>query len=120
MAVKQKKKNVSKKDNTKTTEKNNVKDVVVKEEKTVKKVNETKDDKKKELKKETKKVKSPVKKESSIKRWFKEVISEFKKVRWPNKKEMIKYSIATIVFILFFALFFYVIEVAIYLINQVI
>ena len=58
------------------------------------------------------------KKESKIKNWFKGVISEFKKVRWPNKKEMIKYSIATIVFIIFFALFFYLIEVIIYFIKQ--
>ena len=59
-----------------------------------------------------------VKKESKIKNWFKGVVSEFKKVRWPNKKEMIKYSIATIVFIIFFALFFYLIEVIIYFIKQ--
>ncbi len=58
------------------------------------------------------------KKESKLKNWFKGVISEFKKVRWPNKKEMIKYSIATIVFIIFFALFFYLIEVIIYFIKQ--
>lgn len=58
------------------------------------------------------------KKESKLKNWFKGVISEFKKVSWPNKKEMIKYSIATIVFIIFFALFFYLIEVIIYFIKQ--
>lgn len=58
------------------------------------------------------------KKESKLKNWFKGVISEFKKVRWPNKKEMIKYSIATVVFIIFFALFFYLIEVIIYFIKQ--
>ena len=58
------------------------------------------------------------KKESKLKNWFKGVISEFKKVRWPNKKEMIKYSIATITFIIFFALFFYLIEVIIYFIKQ--
>ena len=74
----------------------------------------------KEKKKSPSKEKKPVtKKESKIKQWFKGVGSEFKKVRWPNKKEMIKYSIATIVFILFFALFFYLIEVIMYFINQV-
>ena len=45
------------------------------------------------------------------------VKSEFKKVHWPEKKEMIKYSIATIVFIIFFALFFYIIEVIFALIQ---
>lgn len=34
------------------------------------------------------------------------VKKEMKKVRWPNKKEMITYSIATISFILIFGLFF--------------
>lgn len=73
-----------------------------------------KSDKKKEEKKDNKKEeKNAVKKES----WWHGVKSEFKKVRWPSKKEMIKYSIATIAFIIFFALFFYLIEVIIYLIN---
>ncbi len=31
---------------------------------------------------------------------------EMKKVKWPNKKDMATYSIATISFIAFFALFF--------------
>ncbi len=34
------------------------------------------------------------------------VMKEMKKVRWPLKKEMIKFSVATISFIIFFALFF--------------
>lgn len=31
---------------------------------------------------------------------------EMEKVRWPNKKEMVTYSIATIIFVIFFAAFF--------------
>ena len=42
-----------------------------------------------------------------IKNFFNEVRKEFSKVKWPNKKDMVKYSIATIVFVIFFALFFY-------------
>ncbi len=57
--------------------------------------------------------KAPVNKES----WLMGVKSEFKKVRWPNKKEMVKYSIATISFIIFFALFFFAIEGIVYLIK---
>mgnify|MGYP000288550916 FL=1 len=38
--------------------------------------------------------------------FLKEVKSEMKKVRFPNKKEMITYSIATISLIIFFALYF--------------
>jgi len=39
-------------------------------------------------------------------RFFISVKGELKKVRWPNKKEMITYSSATLVFILVFAVFF--------------
>lgn len=38
--------------------------------------------------------------------FLKEVKSEMKKVRFPNKKEMITYSVATISLIIFFALYF--------------
>jgi preprotein translocase subunit SecE len=72
---------------------------------------EKKKDKKDNKKKEEKK--AEVKKES----WWHGVKSEFKKVRWPSKKEMIKYSIATIVFILFFLVFFAIIEFIAYLIK---
>lgn len=50
--------------------------------------------------------------------WFKSVIKEVSKVRWTSKKEMIKYSIATIVFIIFFALFFYAIELLMALLKS--
>ena len=72
---------------------------------------EKKKDKKDSKKKEEKK--TEVKKES----WWHGVKSEFKKVRWPSKKEMIKYSIATIAFIIFFAVFFWIIEMIAYLIK---
>ncbi len=68
-----------------------------KDEKNTKKSKTTKKEKLKKVK-NTKKVK----KES----FFKEVKNEMSKVRWPLKKEMIKYSIATLSFIIFFALFF--------------
>lgn len=45
------------------------------------------------------------------------VKSEFTKVHWPSGKDMLKYSVATILFIVFFALFFYVIEVIFALIQ---
>lgn len=38
------------------------------------------------------------------------VKSEAKKVRWTSKKDMVKYSIATIIFIIFCSLFFYGID----------
>ncbi len=66
-----------------------------KDEKNTKKVTKEKVSKKD---KNTKKIK----KES----FFKGVEKEMGKVRWPLKKEMIKYSIATLSFIIFFGLFF--------------
>ena len=39
------------------------------------------------------------------------VKSEFKKVHWTSKDDMVKYSIATIFFIIFCSLFFYVVDV---------
>lgn len=53
-----------------------------------------------------------------IARFLVGVKKEMKKVRWPNKKEMIKYSIATITFIVFFALFFFAIEMIVWLIER--
>ena len=41
-----------------------------------------------------------------VARFFVNVKKEMKKVRWPKKKEMIEFSIATIVVICFFMLFF--------------
>ena len=35
-----------------------------------------------------------------------DVKKELKKVKWPSKKNMVTYSVATISFIIFFALFF--------------
>ena len=45
-----------------------------------------------------------------IKKFFSEVRKELSKVKWPTKKDMVKYSIATISFVIFFAAFFYLID----------
>ena len=84
--------------------------------KEMEKVSKEVDKKEKKNKKDNKKKeekKTEVKKES----WWHGVKSEFKKVRWPSKKEMFKYSIATIIFILFFAAFFSIIELIAWLIK---
>lgn len=52
-----------------------------------------------------------------IKNFFKEVKSELGKVKWPNRKDMVKYSIATISFVIFFAAFFYLIVLVMALIS---
>ena len=42
--------------------------------------------------------------------YYKEITDEMKKVKWPTKKEMFKYSISTICFVVLFALYFFGIE----------
>lgn len=73
-----------------------------------------KKDTKKEVKQTPKKTTKKVEEKKSL--WVRfrifchGVKMEFKKVHWPTKKDMVKYSIATIVFIIFFALFFRAIQ----------
>ena len=45
-------------------------------------------------------------------RFFASVKKEMTKVRWPKKKEMVKFSIATICIVCFFMAFFSLIDVA--------
>ena len=47
------------------------------------------------------------------------VKSETLSVHWPNKKDMIKYSVATIFFIVFCAVFFYAIDVLFALVQLI-
>ena len=47
------------------------------------------------------------------------VKSETLSVHWPNKKDMIRYSIATIFFIVFCAVFFYAIDIIFALIQSI-
>lgn len=47
-----------------------------------------------------------------IAKFFVGVKAEIKKVRWPNKKEMLKYSIATISIMIMFGLFYTIIDLA--------
>jgi len=71
----------------------------------------TKDTKKKAKEKKAKKPKK------GIFKYFHEVKSEVSKVKWPSRKDMIKYSTATLVFILFFSAFFYIIDLVFALIK---
>ena len=71
-----------------------------------KEVTKEKVTKKDSVKKIEKKDKKKKEKKSKKESFFKSVRNEMDKVRWPLKKEMIKYSVATLSFIIFFALFF--------------
>lgn len=45
-----------------------------------------------------------------IKNFFGETRKEMKKVKWPDSKSMSKYTIITVVFIVFFATFFFTLD----------
>ena len=66
---------------------------------------------KKITKKETKSVKKEPKKikkqKVATKSYSAEVKDELKKVNWPSKKDLTKYGVATIIFIVIFGLYFY-------------
>lgn len=55
-----------------------------------------------------------------IARFLVGVKSEMKKVRWPSKKNMIENSVATLSFILIFAVFFAALDLVLSLIKTVI
>lgn len=42
-------------------------------------------------------------------KFFKEVIGELKKTKWPDKKYMVKYSIATFAIVIMSSVYFYAI-----------
>lgn len=74
--------------------------------------------------KNTKKTKKEIKKEKKniiegISNFINGVKVEFKRVKWPSKKEMAKYSVTTISFIIFCSLFFYVIELIIAALHSI-
>ena len=88
--------------------------------KSKKEIKETKKKKKdgKEPKKETK---NKEKKKSIFSRiigYFKGVKKEISRIRWTKGKELLKYSIAAVVFILFFCIFFYVIDMLVALLRS--
>lgn len=78
----------------------------------------TKKEKRQNSKKSSKKVTKEKKNKKKKSGFFHEVRKEVSKVKWPSKKDMIKYSIATIVFIIFFAIFFYLIELILALLKM--
>ena len=59
-----------------------------------------------EPKKKTNKKVAPKKTEKKATNNFEKIKAELKQVTWPTKKHMVKYSIATILMIVFLALFF--------------
>lgn len=66
--------------------------------------------KKKEIKKEIKKLKIERNEVGKKDTYLRDVKKEMRMVRWPSAKEVVKYSIASLVFVAFFALFFFGID----------
>ena len=90
-----------------------------KEEKEIKKGKEKKVSKKEQ--KQEKDTKTKEKKKnifSKIAGYFKGVKKEISRIRWTKGKEMLKYSVAAVSFILFFCVYFYVIDVLVALLRS--
>jgi len=69
-------------------------------------VNETKELKVKDVKKKDKKKNKKSERKTPKENYFVGVRSELSKVKWPSKKEVFKYTMATIVFVLVLVGFF--------------
>lgn len=54
-----------------------------------------------------------------VKAFFHGVKKEIERVRWPNRKSMIKYSVAVLSLCAFMGIFFYMINIVIVLIREV-
>ena len=74
----------------------------------------TTDKKKKRYIAEKKVVKAKKEKKENIfkltGKYFKGVAKEFKRIRWTEKKDLLKYSLCTLGFVLFFGIYFYAID----------
>lgn len=82
-------------------------------------------DKKNELKnkKDTNKSKKNKDKKNifkSITKYFKGVIKEVKRIRWTNLNDLVKYSVATLVIVLFLGLYFYGIDWLILIVRSLV
>lgn len=47
---------------------------------------------------------------AKIEKYFRGVFKELERIRWTNKKDLVKYSITTVIFVIFFGLYFYAID----------
>lgn len=80
------------------------------EEKTQKKVKESTKKKEKNVKAVSDKKEKRENIFKRIQKYFKGVLKEINRIRWTNRKDLIKYSIAAIAFVIFFGIYFYGID----------
>lgn len=76
--------------------------------------------KKKELKNQIKEEKIKLSRIGKKDTYLSDVRAEMRLVRWPSVKEVVKYSVASLVFVLLFALFFYGIDLLFALVKDLI
>lgn len=76
--------------------------------------------KKQELKSEIKNEKIKLSRIGKKDTYLSDVRAEMRLVRWPSAKEVIKYSFASLIFVAFFALFFYGIDFLFALVKDLI
>lgn len=50
--------------------------------------------------------------------YFRGVKKEISRIKWTSKKELIKYSLSTVLFMFFFGVFFYVIDLLVALLRS--
>lgn len=50
--------------------------------------------------------------------YFKGVKKEVSRIRWTSKQELLKYSVSTIIFMLFFGVFFYAVDMLVALLRS--
>lgn len=89
---------------------------VTKKEKVAKKESKKDKNKEKELKKETKEKKKNI--FGKIAGYFKGVKKEVSRIRWTKGKDLLKYSICAVSIILFFCVYFYVIDILVALLRS--
>ena len=102
--------------NTKETKKEK-KVEEIKATKETKKVKPAKENSKNKTKSVEKKHKENIFKR--IGKYFKGVGKEIKRIRWTSGKDLLKYSIATVVFVLFFGIYFYAIDWIVLLVRSI-
>lgn len=76
--------------------------------------------KKKELNKEIKELKYQRSRIGAKDTYLSNVMAEMRLVRWPSRSEVVKYSLATLVFVVLFALFFFGIDALFALVKDLI
>lgn len=54
----------------------------------------------------------------AVSKYFRGVLKEVKRIKWTSGKDLVKYSVASVVLILFFGLYFYAIDWIVLLIRS--